>query len=120
MKLAAIRVRGMIGQRKPVKDTLDMLGLKKKHVCVVLPKTDAVLGMLKKVQDYVQWGEISDETIALLEEKRGSKAIKNEFKHVYFLAPPKNGFRKGIKIPTSKRGVIGKTDAIGELIAKMV
>lgn len=120
MKLVAVRVRGMIGQRKQVKDTLDMLGLKKKHTCVILPENASVVGMLKKVDDYVLWGAATEETIALLEEKRGSKAIKNEFKQVYFLAPPKKGYRKGIKIPASKGGVIGKSDTVNELITRMV
>lgn len=120
MKLAAIRIRGMIGPRKPVKDTMNMLGLKKRHTCVILPQTDAVLGMLKKIQNYVMWGEVSDDIVALLEEKRGSKAVKNEFKQVYFLTSPKKGYRKGLKVPTSQGGVLGHSSSIGELITRMV
>ena len=119
MKVAVIRIRGMIGPRKEVKDTLDMLGLKKKHTCVVLSKTDAVLGMIKKIQDYVAWGEISDETVALLQEKRGKTSVKNDFKQVFFLAPPVKGF-KSIKLSVQRGGSLGRHENIHELIARMV
>lgn len=119
MKLAVIRIRGMIGPRREVKDTMDMLGLHKKHTCVVLPKNDVYLGMIKKAEDFVAWGEIPDETVALLEEKRGAKAVKTEKRSVYFLAPPRKGF-KSIKLAVTNGGSLGRHENISELITRMV
>ena len=72
-KIAVILVRGLIDVRKPVKDTLAMLRLTRKNNCIVLDNTPVNLGMLKKVKDYVTWGEISEETLKELIEKRGEE-----------------------------------------------
>ena len=48
-----------------------MMRLFKKNHCAIL-KNDAVTqGMLQKVKDYITWGEVSEETIKLLLQKRG-------------------------------------------------
>ncbi len=46
---AAIRIRGSVGLRKDIKDTLRMLRLNKKMHCVVLKEVDSFKGMLLKV-----------------------------------------------------------------------
>ena len=66
--LAIIRVRGITGIEKSIKDTLNMLCLYHNNYCVVV--SDRLLGMIKKAKDYVTWGEIDDETYRLLVEKR--------------------------------------------------
>ncbi len=114
-KLAIIRVRGNTGVRKTISDTLDMLRLKNQHNCVIVDATPSIIGMIKKVQHFVTYGPVTDETIALL-DKRGKK---NE---IYTLSPPVKGFeRKGIKIPFSKGGALGnRGDNINELIKRMI
>ena len=81
--LAVIRIRGNVRVRKEIKDTLQMLRLKRKHTCVVIPETPQYLGMVKKVKDYVTWGEISKEMLVELLRKRGriigNKRITEEF-----------------------------------------
>lgn len=121
-KIAVIRIRGIPNVRATVEMTLDMLGLKKKHTCVILEKTPEVSGFLKKIENYVTWGEISEESLKLLEEKRSKTSKKNDFKVVYFLAPPKKGFeRKGIKKPFTVGGALGyRADKINDLISRMV
>lgn len=122
MKVAIVRIRGIVKVRSDIAETMSLLGLKRTNACVVLELNPVVAGMIKKCKDYITYGEVSDETIALLEEKRATTAVKNESKSVYFLAPPKGGFeRKGIKKPFSVGGVLGnRQEKINLLIAKMV
>jgi|SRR3989344_4129895 len=70
-KIAIIRVRGTIGIKKEIEDTMKMLRLYKKNTCVVLNNTQSCAGMLKKIKDYVTWGDINEPTIKLLLIKRG-------------------------------------------------
>ena len=138
-KLAIIRIRGITGIEKSIKDTLNMLCLYHNNYCVVV--SDKLLGMIKKVKDYVTWGEINDETYKLLVEKRGEEykgritdtkkkinykkfiIINNKkYKKYFRLNPPRGGFeRKGIKVPFTKSGALGyRKEKINDLIKKMV
>ena len=139
--LAVIRIRGLIGVRKDRKDTMRLLKLYRKNVCVVVSNNEKYLGMIKKVKDYVTWGEINDETFKLLVEKRGeeykgreedrkgrmkySKFIKigdKKIKKFFRLNMPRKGFgRKGIKVPFNKGGALGyRRDKINDLIKRML
>ncbi len=138
-KLAVIRIRGITGIEKSIKDTLNMLCLYHNNYCVVLDSK--MLGMIKKVKDYVTWGEVNDETYKLLVEKRGEEfkgretdkkkkinykkfiIINNKkYKRYFRLSPPRGGFeRKGIKVPFTKSGALGyRKEKINDLIKKMV
>lgn len=125
-KIAVIMVRGLIGIDKKKRDTLVMLRLYRKNYCVVLDNTPSITGMLKKVKDYVTWGEIDDETLKLLREKREEKTKNKEGKETvkpfFRLSPPRGGFeRKGIKKPFNVGGALGYRRAkINELIKRMV
>ena len=138
-KLAVVRIRGITGIKKSIKDTLNMLCLYHNNYCVVV--NDSLLGMIKKTKDYVTWGEIDDETYRLLVEKRGEEfkgretdtkkkisykkfiIINNKkYKKYFRLSPPRGGFeRKGIKVPFTIGGALGyRKEKINELIKKMV
>lgn len=71
MMYAVIRLRGSVGVRKSIKDTLKMLRLNKINHCVIVPETKSFKGMLDFVKDYVTYGEINKETLTKLLEKRG-------------------------------------------------
>lgn len=120
--IAIVRIRGLNGVKSDIADTMDMLGLQKKNTCVVLKDSPVVKGMVAKIASYVTWGEVSPETVALLTEKRGTTAKKNDFKQVFFLAPPVKGFEKGgIKKGFTVGGALGyRADKINALIARMV
>jgi len=122
MKFAVILIRGLVGSRKPIRDTLAMLRLKKKHACVVVENTPSYNGMLVKVKDYVTYGEISDETYKELVSKRGKKDKEGKLKPFFELAPPKGGFEKnGIKKSFQQGGVLGyRKEKINDLIKKML
>ena len=81
--LAVIRVRGSIKVQQPVVQTLRMLRLYSINSCVVLPKQPVVLGMLQKVKDYVTWGEVDEQTLTLLLEKRGRLPGKTPLTDAY-------------------------------------
>ena len=137
--LAIIRIRGITGIEKSIKDTLNMLCLYHNNYCVVV--SDSLIGMIKKAKDYVTWGEIDDETYKLLVEKRGEEfkgretdrkkkinykkfiIVNNKkYKKYFRLSPPRGGFeRKGIKVPFRKGGALGyRKEKINDLIKKMV
>lgn len=125
-KLAVIRIRGLVGLKKTIKDTLEMLRLYRKNYCVILENKPETLGMIKKVKDYVTYGEVDEQTLKLLDEKKAEKTKDKEGKETtkkfFRLNPPKKGFgRKGIKASYSVGGTLGyRGEKINELIKRMV
>ena len=139
-KLAVVLVRGTVNVTQPVKDTLKMLNLSRKNHCVVLENNPVNLGMLKKVKDYITWGELDESTFKELMEKRGEeykcrlKDFKEKFSNnvfefngkkykTYFrLNPPRKGFgRKGIKVAFKVGGALGnRNEKINDLIKRML
>ena len=139
---AVIRIKGLVKIREDFKDTLKMLRLNRKMHCVVLEENDVVKGMLQKVKDRVTWGEIDDDILKLLIEKRGRKPgdmrltkeeaektfktlkeshkIPDEVKPVFRLTPPSKGFKHSIKqhYPKGELGYRGKE--INELLKRMI
>ena len=69
--LAVVRIRGTVNVRKDVEDTLRMLNLERNCHATLIDDRPSFLGMLRKTQNVVTWGEVSKETIALLLRKRG-------------------------------------------------
>ncbi|MBI2135061.1 50S ribosomal protein L30 [Candidatus Woesearchaeota archaeon] len=140
-KIAIVRVRGSIDAKNEIDWTLNQLRLYKKNCCVVVPRNDSYAGMVNKVNDYVTWGELDDDTYDLLVEKKGrdykgkvadkkGKIKYNGFisvngktiKKFFRLNSPRKGFgRKGIKIPFGKGGALGyRGEKINDLIKRMV
>jgi len=123
-KLAAVRIRGKVNVDTVVVDTMNMLKLYNKNYCVILKNTPSIEGMLKKAKDYITWGEVDDDTIKMLEEKRGEKDPKDEkkLKPFFRLNPPRGGFeRKGIKNTFSFGGALGyRGEKINNLIRRML
>lgn len=71
MAYAAVRIRGHVNVHPKIKKTLSLLNLTRANHCVILPETKSMKGMLQVAKDYVTWGEVTDDTIAQLLEKRG-------------------------------------------------
>ena len=69
--LAVIRVRGVTGMNREIKETMDMLRLQKNCHATLMDDRPAYLGMLRKARNYLTWGEVSKETLAFLLAKRG-------------------------------------------------
>lgn len=138
---AVLRVRGTSKLDTDVKDTLKILHLNKPNHCVILPNNPVYLGMLKKVQGCVAWGEINPEVLKKLIEKRGNKAKtaekgakapakkaaekkskEDDVSGIFKLSPPKKGFaRKGVLRGFNQGGELGyQKEKINELIERMI
>jgi len=68
---AIVRLRGEVNTRPEIRDTLDMLRISRINHCVVVKEDPHYRGMIQKVKDYVAWGKIDENTLAMLLEKRG-------------------------------------------------
>ena len=81
--LAVVRIRGTVNVRKEVEDTLRMLNLQRNCHATIIDDRPSFLGMLRKAQSFITWGEASKETIALLLKKRGrivgNKKLTDEY-----------------------------------------
>jgi len=69
--LAVIRVRGVSDILREVNETLDMLHLKRNCHATLIDNRPSYLGMLKRAQNYVTWGDVSKENVSSLLKKRG-------------------------------------------------
>ncbi len=118
--VAVILIRGFVKMPNEIKHTLKLLGLKKKFNCVITENTPDVQGMLKKVKDYVTWGEVKQEMIDALLKKRKNLSKKSN-KLIFALHPPVGGFEKGgIKKHFTQGGVLGyRGDGINDLLDRM-
>ncbi len=139
-KLAVVLVRGFARLRQPLGDTLAMLKLGRKNICVLVNDTSSIHGMLIKVKDFIAWGEVSPEVVKELFTKRGVlytgrltdskkiysyKSMEFEGKKYYpyfYLMPPRKGFgRKGIKLAYNAGGALGyRGEKINDLIKRMI
>jgi len=118
--ICIIRIRGQVKLKKEIVETLHRLRLRRKYACVVLEKpTKEQLGMLKKVKDFISYGEISDEVYKELVKKRGKKDEKGKLKPFFRLHPPRRGIESKKPFGVGK-GVLGKNQKINELVGRML
>jgi large subunit ribosomal protein L30 len=68
---AVVQVRGTAKTRREIKDTLKMLRLHHINHCVLIPDTPAYIGMIRKVKDFVAYGEVDAVTLEELLRNRG-------------------------------------------------
>ncbi len=140
--LAAVRIRGSPGTSRNAKDTLQMLNLTRMNHCIVVPKNSDYLGMLRKVQNYVTWGEIDRRTLESLVKARArepgdrkpdagklTKALKalesgkslkgTGLKRAFRLSPPSRGY-KSVRLlyPKGDAGYRGRE--INTLLRRMI
>lgn len=69
--MAVVKIRGVLGATREVRETLKMLHLERTNNAVLVDNRPSFLGMLKEAQNYVTWGEPSRETLKQLVTKRG-------------------------------------------------
>ncbi len=120
--IAVIRVKGECRVQDKVEYALQTLKLHKRNCCSVVPNNPNYEGMLKKVKDLVTWGDIDDETYALLASKRGKNPDKEKEARYFRLNSPRKGYgRKGVKFPFKNGGAVGyRGEKINELIKRMI
>jgi large subunit ribosomal protein L30 len=120
--IAAVWIRNTTEASHTIRDTLEMLRLRRKNTCVVFDKTPAITGMLQKAKDFVTYGEITEETYNTLVQKRGEKDAAGKIKPHFHMHPPRGGFeRGGIKHSFQQGGALGYRGAkMDELVRKML
>jgi large subunit ribosomal protein L30 len=136
---AVIRLRGPVNVNKDLEDTMRMLRLTATNHCIIVKKSPSQTGMLKKVENFITWGEIRAETLEKLLEKRGrlpgdkrldakqAKAAAQDLlkgkdagiKNIFRLSPPKKGMKSVRSL--YPRGDLGyRGDKINELLDRMI
>lgn len=121
--IAVIRISGQIGLKKEIAETLNRLRLKTKYSCVLIDENKKeLIGMVKKVRDFVAYGKIDEETQKELISKRGKKDLKESgrVKPYFRLHPPRGGIESKRHFGVGK-GVLGNNkNKINELIRRML
>ena len=59
---------------REARETLELLRLPKTNNAILIDNRPSYIGMLYRVQNYVTWGEVSKETVALMLKERGRLA----------------------------------------------
>lgn len=109
--IAVILIRGKMGARQGVKDTLTMLNLDRKHACVLVKDEPVAVGMLNKCKDFVTYGPVSEEIQSKLEKIMTGKIAR--------LHPPRGGL-KSIKRSTTDGGDLGPRKDMNALVERMM
>jgi ribosomal protein L30/L7E len=123
-RLAIVLIRNRtIGVRHDVHRALDRLRLRRRHICSVFPDNASVRGLMFKCKDLTTYGPISEETLKLLNEKRGSlKDRDGKTLNVFRMHPPRGGYgHKGIKVGYQEGGCLGlRRKGMDAFLAKMM
>ncbi len=81
--IAIIRIRGSTGIKPAAEKTADLLNLNRINHMVLFNENDSINGMLKRVKDYVTWGELDRETLTLILKNRmllkGRKKLTDDY-----------------------------------------
>jgi len=81
--LVAVKVRGTVSAMREARETLDLLHLSHTNHAVLIDSRPAYYGMLRRVNNYVTWGEPTKETVSVLLQKRarlaGGKKLTDEY-----------------------------------------
>ncbi|MCL4374129.1 MAG: uL30 family ribosomal protein [Candidatus Marsarchaeota archaeon] len=129
--VAVVRVRGRMHVRSDINETLDRLNVPRVNNCTVIKLTPSYMGMLDKCNNYIAFGEISEETMKILIKKQGIEVGSGDQPiesmlgkindHVPIrLHPPRRGYRS-IKRGYKQGGALGYMGAeINGLIKRMV
>ncbi len=132
--LAIVRVRGRVGVRQSISETLIRLNLKRVNNLAIVFGNKSNIGMIQKCNDFVTYGEIEEKTLeALLTKKEiklskeemedlksGKKNLRNIINKSITMHPPKRGY-EGIKKGYSTGGALGyRGQDINDLIKRML
>ncbi len=137
--IIAIRISGLVEMPMGAQETLFRMRLRRKYAAVLLQSTPSNLKLLQNIRNFIAYGDIDPETLALLVEKRGMTLDKKKvdtkkvievldkkglegagLKPFFRLHPPRGGIDSKIHYPI-RGGVLGdnKKD-INELVRRML
>ena len=116
--IAVLRIKGQVGLKREVKETLHRLRLRRKYVCVVFDKpNEAQMGMIKSLRNFVAFGEITDATYKKIVEVRGKKDGDGKLKPFFRMHPARGGIKTKLHYPL---GVLGDNKEMDKLLEKML
>ena len=111
--IAVIRIRGEVKVSDKIENTMKMLGLKRRNTVSLLSNNESTLGMIRRVEDFVTWGEVSDDIVTKLKQKNKDKESK-----IFNLPPAKKSLKNVRKrYPKGDLGYRGKE--INKFIERM-
>ena len=114
MVILVVRIAGQVKNKIKDNETLKRLKMNKKFTAILVEEKDAVkMGMVNAVGHMVAYGAVDDAFVKELNSKREAK------EGVYFLHPPRGGFKKSSRLPTLK-GILGKHEDIVKLAGRML
>ena len=80
--LAVVRIRGRVGVRRSIGETLGRLNLKRVNNLAIVYGSKSNIGMIRKCNDFVTYGEIDNETLNVLLDSKGIKLTQEDIKQL--------------------------------------
>jgi ribosomal protein L30/L7E len=112
--ILVLRIAGQVKNRVKDNETLKRLKMGRKFACVLVDEKDLVrMGMARSVSHMVAYGKVGDDFVKELKKARKGKD------GVYFLHPPRGGFKRSSRLPTPK-GILGEHEDITKLVGRML
>jgi ribosomal protein L30/L7E len=131
--VVAVRIRGKVGVRSSIAETLDRLRLGRTNACALIRVNRSYLGMLKKCNNYIEYGEVDLPTLEKLLGKHakgvdakklmdGSYPLEDLRKEMpLMLHAPTHGYRRNLKRGFAQGGSLGYAGAeVNKLVTRMV
>ncbi len=138
--MCIIRIRGNTKVDRDIRETFNRLRLRRKYACIVLANpSKEQLGMVKKLEHFVAFGEIKKDVFEKLIDARGQKINKGKkvdskkvieelekgkkyedlnLKPFFRFHPPRGGINSKVHFP---KGVLGNHgEKINNLILRML
>jgi len=114
MVVLVVRIAGQVKNKIKDNETLKRLKMNKKFASVLVEEDDKIrMGMVGAVGHMVAYGKVDAAFVKELNSKRKAK------EGVYFLHPPRGGFKKSSRLPTPK-GILGEHEDIVKLAGRML
>ncbi len=114
MVYLVVRIAGQVKNLGSQNETMYRLKIRKKFTAILVEESDAIrMGMVRSVDKKVAYGKVDEKFLKELNEKRPAKD------GVYYLHPPRGGFKKSSRLPTPK-GILGEHEDIVKLVGRML
>ena len=139
--IAVIRISGMVDVPYNIEETLKRIRLRRKYSAVIIKPNPQNLKILKKIRNFIAYGDIDKKTLSLLVESRGVPKDKKkkinpkeileqiekkdpkswDIKPFFRLHPPRGGIDSKKHFGVTKRAVLGDNkNHINDLVRRML
>jgi len=113
--IAAVRLRGPVDVDQQTEDTLSNLNLHKTNQLVVFEESRSIRGMMNHAKDFITFGEVTEETVEMIEEEEGSFESGDSFD----TRPPRKGY-EDTRSQVGQGGSLGEREDMDELVRRML